>query len=528
MLSHTLFEKLDEKFRETCKILFGDEIGSLADFAQYLEEHIQKPQRFYSHNLGKIGSVYVSGEHYVASAKFVNFDEIDWKKKFSALSINEIKDIDSIVEALGERFIYSGNIILGRSSNVESSANVLNSFFVLNSNLISQSEYVAYSSFARKCKYIFGSHDVAQANFAIRTLCSGGPLGGNRIFEGFLITASSDIFYSSNLHGCQKCWFSFFQRGKKHVIGNLQLSLEEYMKIESHLREQVREELSSKKRIIGLFDILKNKEKDDLITGEAVSDGCDPKKAKEETENAWRSTSRIVLGKELQDMDKYSDWLSKNVDFYDIATEQSPITGANVYIAKKYWKLENLTEVFVGMEKEQLNLLHLDKAVLSKSFLEIAKSAKRIAFISLYCSEKCINLDVPIVCINAINSYKTIMSVLSKNVAFSFWPRESTNIFGSSVVFSSAFCINAHYVQDVTRTFEVDMAVNSSDIYFCHNVEGLSDGMFCFNAKSMRNAIGNVEYSKDDYAKLKGNLLRQISEELEKTKKLKWNIYNLY
>ncbi len=516
----------DSKFRQTCRILFGDEIGPLTNFIPYLTEYMQKPNIFKSYISNN--DVYVSGQHYMSSAKFLAFDELDWKRKFPPLSINEIKDIDSIANALYERFIYTGNIVLGTCKNIERSSNIIDSFFVSDSNMVSKSEYVLRSSFIRNSKYMFGTHDSGNASFAIRARCIGGPKSAMRLFESFLITGSSDIFYSSNLDGCQKCWFSFFQRGKKYLIGNFELTPIEYSKIESQLREQLRSELSNKKRAPGLFDLLKMKKSSMVLsTKPLINDGCDPKRAKEEVEKAWRSTSSILVGKELSDIDKYGKWLSSNVDFYDISMERSPISNEDVYVIKKYWMLENISKVFIGMEKEQLALVSLPRNEISSNLSEMIENASCIAYISCYYSEKCTNLDAPIVSANAINAYKNILAVLTKNAGFSFWPRESTNIFGGTCAFSSSFCINTHYVQNVNRTFEVNIANNSSDIYFCHNVEGVYDGMYCFNVKSIRNAIGNVEYSRDDFVKFKKTLLEQISNELERTKTLRFNIYNL-
>ncbi len=45
-MSSAVFEKSDEEFGKACKILFGSENGSLADFAPYLEEYVQNPAIF--------------------------------------------------------------------------------------------------------------------------------------------------------------------------------------------------------------------------------------------------------------------------------------------------------------------------------------------------------------------------------------------------------------------------------------------------------------------------------------------------
>jgi hypothetical protein len=79
----------------------------------------------------------------------------------------------------------------------------------------------------------------------------------------------------------------------------------------------------------------------------------------------------------------------------------------------------------------------------------------------------------------------------------------------------------------VVRCFEVEGCNSCADAYFCHNCEGLSECMFCFNVKSKRYAIGNVEVGKEKYVQIKKTLLEQISGRLQKDKKLEWSIFNV-
>jgi hypothetical protein len=51
--------------------------------------------------------------------------------------------------------------------------------------------------------------------------------------------------------------------------------------------------------------------------------------------------------------------------------------------------------------------------------------------------------------------------------------------------------------------------------------------MFCFNMKGRRHFIGNTDFGKEKYAQVRGAVLSQIGEELEREKSLKWNIFNI-
>jgi hypothetical protein len=77
------------------------------------------------------------------------------------------------------------------------------------------------------------------------------------------------------------------------------------------------------------------------------------------------------------------------------------------------------------------------------------------------------------------------------------------------------------------RCFEVNDSNSCTDCYFCHNCEDLKNCMFCFNTKAKRYAIGNVEVGREAYMKIRKLLQEQVADELEKTKSLRHDIYNI-
>jgi len=71
------------------------------------------------------------------------------------------------------------------------------------------------------------------------------------------------------------------------------------------------------------------------------------------------------------------------------------------------------------------------------------------------------------------------------------------------------------------------MVSESSDIYYSADIDGSNEIMFSFGVKGAHNTIGNLKLEKEKYKKIKKSLLEQISDELEKTKDLRYNIFNL-
>jgi hypothetical protein len=54
-----------------------------------------------------------------------------------------------------------------------------------------------------------------------------------------------------------------------------------------------------------------------------------------------------------------------------------------------------------------------------------------------------------------------------------------------------------------------------------------SNAMFCFNTKNKRHAVGNAELGLDKYKTVRDALLEQIAAEIEKTKGLELDIFNV-
>jgi len=60
--------------------------------------------------------------------RFVDNNRINFFEKFEPLKLDNITDIDSILESINERILYSGNVVLGNSKEVYKSASIINSF----------------------------------------------------------------------------------------------------------------------------------------------------------------------------------------------------------------------------------------------------------------------------------------------------------------------------------------------------------------------------------------------------------------
>ncbi len=519
------YSSLDRSFKSTCRIVLGGEVGELSEYASWLSENIVPNRERPSAISGK--PVYSAVPHYPEDARFLSIEEIDTNKRFEPLGINSIKDIDLIIEALSERFVYCGNTILSNSKDVAQSSNIQNSFHVLGSNFIYDGEHIAYSSYSRGSKYLFGVVSDAYCSHIIRGYEIHKQARG---LETWRCYGTSDSYYSCGVENSQDVMFSFALPNKKYVIGNLELGKSKYLGLKAKLLAEIREELIRNRRLPSLMEILAGSAK---ISDMRKQDQIETQNHRPEIqdmdriEQAFQNCTEVVLGKPLQDIRSYKGWLTRYVP--KITEERSAASGRAVHISEvapfglfRRNRLVGQDEAFrVG------GLFHLEPSEID-SFSNLKRSVGKIGFLNPEAKLGTTRniIETPVVN-QSIDCFHTTIASLSEQVAYCYWPRNSKYIFGSNVAFSSNFCINSHHSLNLSRAFEVDSSNNSSDIYFSHNCENVRDGMFCFNTKNLRNAIGNAVMEPDRYRAIKTALLEQITDELESGHDLDWSIFSI-
>ena len=141
--------------------------------------------------------------------------------------------------------------------------------------------------------------------------------------------------------------------------------------------------------------------------------------------------------------------------------------------------------------------------------------------------EKCTNMIESVISRGSANCYKGGVYIYNEYCGFTYWARESKYIFGSENALDSQTCLHCYHSVDLARCFEVDSCSLSSDLYFSHNCENVNDSMFCFNKKNLKYSIGNAPIGPEKYKPLHKSLMEQVTDELEKKKSFRWNIYNI-
>ncbi len=532
MTSQT-YDSLNKAWKGTCRVIFGREIGELSEFDEWLNSYMITPHVEKSGVSGKPVALPCSDykkHDYAKGARFASFDEISFGKKFEPLNVNEIKDIDGIIGAIGERIVYSGNIVLGNSSYVEGSADVINSSFVSSSSMVADSKYISHSVWVQEGQYCFGN--LGNWKNAHSVMVSGGEY--TRCFECHSGEVNSDCYYCGSPKDSTNCMFSFGIQNRRYLIGNVELPREKYLGIKKALIEQIAGTLEKDKEIFSLFDILEGCQKyghEDL----GVNDEEKEKKFDiAPIEKAFGATTGILFGKPLSGgIDSYSKFLQRHVPVN--VHLKSPFSGKDVALASYRAFLSGLYKIDGRMvtesEVRQIGKIQGEIGKIEKmraSLDSVCETLHEIAYSDLDKQYGNITnvLDGTVV-IDAHDCYRGSAYSHCKKCAYCFWPLNSEHVFGSYDAWGSQFCVNCYNSKRLARCLEVDCSHDCADSYFLHNCENVNDSMFCFNAKNLKRAIGNAELEAGKYASVKGAVIEQIRNELEKKKDLKWDIYGL-
>ena len=518
------YDEVNKKWKATCRVLLAGEVGELSDFADWLYDY-NGPRR--TEKSAKSGKTVVSYDgRYSKSAKWISLDEVDFQPNKGALSINDIKDIDSAIRAISEQMLYTGNIQLGNSTQIEDSTTVMDSHYIYKSESVWSSKYIAYTTHViGEC--VFGGNCVS-SNFLIR--CN--TIHSERCFEASKCEFSSGIYFSHGLASCHDCMFSFNLRGKRHRIGNLELTKEKYSELKAMLVSEMREKLAKGKRLPHIFEMFES-QKPDYAPMRTIHLKMPPAKQlkpdKSVIENAFTETTKLIFGVPYSGLDKYAPRLSR----YTRGFEQgNSCASGKALLMPDYSdflrfpkdRLLPLGEAeFIG---ERLTLSESEAGSLSLSNAPVMLS--KIAYFSpdWKSGNNRNNIDCPIE-LDCTDCYRSIINLFCKRCAFGWWPRESEHIFGFNRTRLSAFCINTFDSEKIQRCFEVSEARGCTDCYFCHNIENCHNSMFCFNAKNLNYAIANVEMPKEKYLGIKKKVLSQLNSELARTNSISLSIFNL-
>ncbi|MDD5337084.1 MAG: hypothetical protein PHS02_01225 [Candidatus ainarchaeum sp.] len=514
--------KIGKSFKHVCKLLFGSEIGELKDFGPYFKEMMYTYRDASSCLSGK--PTMVSSPHYMESARYISQEEIS-QLRSEPLDINRIKDMDSLLDAVGERVLYCGNKLFGKNEGVHAVDNGFDCTNVHSSHNTYSVKDSAFLSLGVEDAGIFGCSGMMHSYYCMRCIrcINDAGAGATRCFESHYGVNLSDSYYAFNCRGSSNLMFCFNQTGKSYMVGNLQLTKERYMEIRSILLSELAEKLGRDKRAPSFTDLLGAKKGG--FERERASLFSNPPP---QIEKAFSDTTNVVLGKRHKNSRDYSGWLLSKVIGVKLVKGAfgSPTYSVDLPMLRDLpaSRLATLDEARSN-SGNSIELLPNEGI----SFDTIAAKAAKIAlFTNEFIDGHCMgNVDVPSQQ-NSTNLYRVWNGIASTLSAYGTIVNRSKYVFGGYMrAYLCEFCINCYNSSNLKRCFECDSTYNSSDCYFTHNCEEMSECILCFNAKGLKYAVGNTELPKEEYIRIKEILLAYINSQLEQKKKLDLSIFDL-
>jgi len=240
---------LGKSFRSACRVLFGRELGGMDEFEPFLSRYadpVKSARSFISKK-----KVYFTSP-YSKDAAFIALEE-QGKLREITISINDIKDIDSLFDAAGEIAVYCGSKSFGNSQQNAEFDSIFDSSFIYKSHDVMRSEYVAYTNLTINSKHLFGCSSNGESTFLLNV---SETFRAHRSFESGMLINASDVFYSYYLKNCQNCLFCFNQISKRRCIGNNELPKEKFDSLKGSLVSQIADELKTKKSVPSLVELV--------------------------------------------------------------------------------------------------------------------------------------------------------------------------------------------------------------------------------------------------------------------------------
>jgi len=251
-----------------------------------------------------------------------------------------------------------------------------------------------------------------------------------------------------------------------------------------------------------------------------------------ELEKEFETTTKLLFGTAFSSIEHYGPWLLRHVPAsYPVPSAKS---GKEVwvppplnYMRKRF----NRSKIISFDEMEQVSISPFKPEDLNGATLNDLRT-KFVKPIAYYCGNfrygEHSNVEQSSGAGAGINLFQCEDVYLDvKNIGYSNYALYCENMFGCHGISHSKYGIHIYNSTNVTRCFEVDGCSNSSDLYFCHNCEGMSNGILCFNAKNLRYAVGNMEVGPEKFMRIKKMLVERIVHELKEKKSLNTDIFNV-
>jgi hypothetical protein len=246
----------------------------------------------------------------------------------------------------------------------------------------------------------------------------------------------------------------------------------------------------------------------------------------EELNKSWKSTTGLIFGSEIGELDEFSDYLSEALVGKDV---KSAVSGKSLHIATKHYcpdaRFFDYETEIDAVSKELGKPVEPDKIKDIDSLFEAV--GEKIA----YCANKTLGNCAHVESSNDITDSSHVLKsaniIKSRRVAFCYMLYDNQDNFATTSSGESTNTIRSYYNNSIRRCFECVSCVALSDSLFCYNMMNSQDCMFSFNLRAKQYMIANVQLAKDQYVELKEKLVSEIRDELTARKRIDYSIIDI-
>lgn len=114
--------------------------------------------------------------------------------------------------------------------------------------------------------------------------------------------------------------------------------------------------------------------------------------------------------------------------------------------------------------------------------------------------------------------YESTHVYSSQKILYSYNMTQSEYQLASRGSKSCSFGVAIVDSGSVSNSFDVSWSAKCANCYFCHNAFDLRDCMFCFHISSRQYCIANMQYTEEEYRKIKSRLLNDYLVQLKSEK----------
>ncbi|MFA5049786.1 MAG: hypothetical protein WC501_02150 [Candidatus Micrarchaeia archaeon] len=232
-------------------------------------------------------------------------------------------------------------------------------------------------------------------------------------------------------------------------------------------------------------------------------------------DQVFSSICRILFKSEIGNINEFYNFLNR----YNEPPKKlnSIISGQEVYVSNYYCNNSN----FISLDElDQLKIKPIRVYDFNDPDALLHEIKKRFVYAGNKILGNSMDVSESENCTDCFHVYKSKEIMNSEHIIYSHMIRDSKFLIGCSWGALNNFCMNTTEIAQVTRSFESAFLVKCSDIYYSYNCKNCYEVMFCSHLFSKKYCIGNNEFPKEDYFKLKEKLIGEMLEKLKKNKTL--------